>query len=84
MGAEAFVPQTDTREIGIYTFQEQSYDNLHLRGAMRYENNRIVSEALNQKKSYGLFSVSAGSDYHFNSQNRLGTNCLQNRESAYK
>ena len=72
IGAEAFVPQTDTREIAIYTFQEQSYDNLHIRGAMRYENNRIVSEALNQKKSYGLFSVSAGSDYHFNSQNRLG------------
>ena len=81
IGAEAFVPQTDTREIAIYTFQEQSYDNLHIRGAMRYENNRIVSEALNQKKSYGLFSVSAGSDYHFNSQNRLGLTAFRTERS---
>ena len=81
LGAEAFVPQTDTREIGIYTFQEQSYDNLHLRGAMRFENNRIISESLNQKKSYGLFSVSAGSDYHFNSQNRLGLTAFRSERA---
>ena len=72
IGEEAFVPQTDTREVAIYTFQEQSFDALHLKGAMRYENNRIVSEALNQKRSYGLFSISAGSDYHLNDQNRIG------------
>lgn len=72
IGDEAFVPPTTTQELGLYTFQEKEFGDLHLEGAFRYETtdqeNSITGESLN----FDGFSVSAGGDYHLSDTVRFG------------
>lgn len=72
IGEEAFVPPTETQQIGIYTFQEKELGDFHLEGAARFENTQQENSVTNQDIDFDLFSVSAGGDYHFSDTVRLG------------
>ena len=72
IGDEAFVPPTNTQELGFYTFQEKELGALHLEGAARLETtdqeNAITGESLN----FEGISFSAGGDYHLSDTIRFG------------
>lgn len=72
IGEEAFVPPTQTKQIGLYTFHEKEIGDFHLEGAARYENTRQENITANQDIEFNLFSVSAGGDIHLSEAVRLG------------
>jgi len=72
IGEEAFVPPTETNQIGIYTFQEKDLGNIHLEGAARYENTQQENSVTGQDIDFNLISLSAGGDVHLSENTRLG------------
>ena len=72
IGEEAFVPPTETRQIGLYTFHQKEVGDLHIEGAARYENTRQESTITGDDRSFDLLSISAGGDYHFTDALRIG------------
>jgi len=72
VGDEAFVPPTKTRQIGLYTFHQSELNDLHLEAGGRYENTRQSSPTGNSARSFDLFSLSAGGDYHVSDAVRIG------------
>ena len=72
IGEEAFVPPTETDQIGIYTFQEKELGKFHLEGAARYENTQQENSVTNQDVDFDLISLSAGGDVHLTEAIRFG------------
>ncbi len=72
IGAEAFVPPAETRQIGIYTFQEKQIEDLHIEGAVRYEHTEQTNLDADFSRDFNLLSVSGGADYHFTEAVRAG------------
>jgi len=72
IGEEAFVPPTETTQIGLYTFHEKEIGDFHLEGAARYENTQQENSVTNQDIDFDLISVSAGGDVHLTDAIRLG------------
>ncbi len=72
VGEEAFVPPTETKQIGLYTFQKKDMGDFHLEGAARFENTKQENSVTNEDLSFDTFSVSAGGDYHVSDAIRLG------------
>ena len=72
IGEEAFVPPTETDQIGIYTFQEKDFEGFHLEGAARYENTQQENSVTGEDLSFNLISLSAGGDIHLSDSFRLG------------
>ena len=72
IGAEAFVPPTETQQIGIYTFQEKDIDDLHLEAALRFENTELENSLSGAKQGFDLWSISGGGDVHLTEEIRLG------------
>ena len=72
IGEEAFVPPTETDQIGIYTFQEIELGQFHLEGAARYENTQQENSVTNQDVDFDLISLSAGGDVHLTEAIRFG------------
>lgn len=72
VGEEAFVPPTETQQIGIYTFHEKEIGNFHLEGAARYENTQQENSVTNEDIDFNLISVSAGGDVHLTDAVRIG------------
>ena len=72
IGEEAFVPPSETQQIGIYTFHAKEIGNIHLEGAARYENTQQENSVTNEDIDFDLFSVSVGGDVHLTDSVRLG------------
>lgn len=72
VGDEAFVPPTNTRQVGLYTFHEKELGNFHIEGAVRYENTRQENIDQNNDITFDTFSVSAGGDLHISDAVRFG------------
>ncbi len=72
IGEEAFVPPAQTRQIGLYTFQEKQIEDLHIEGAIRYENTEQTNTEADFTRDFNLFSVSGGADYHLTESVRAG------------
>lgn len=72
IGEEAFVPPTETQQIGIYTFQKKDTGDLHLDAAARFESTKQENSVTNEDRNFDLFSVSAGGDYHLSDAVRVG------------
>ena len=72
IGEEAFVPPTNTQQIGIYTFHEKEIGDFHLEGAGRFENTKQENSVTNEEINFDLFSVSAGGDVHLSDSVRFG------------
>lgn len=72
VGEEAFVPPTDTQQIGAYMFHEKELGNVHLEGAARFETVKQKNSVSRTQRSYDLFSLSGGGDLHITESVRLG------------
>ncbi len=72
IGAEAFVPPTNSRQYGAYMFHEKDIDNLHVEGAARFERTEQDNSLTGQGRKFDLLSVSAGSDIHVTEDIRIG------------
>jgi iron complex outermembrane receptor protein len=72
LGDEAFVPPTDTRQFGLYTFQQIERGNWHLEAAARYETTEHTNASANINRDFDGFSASAGIDRHFDNGFKLG------------
>lgn len=72
VGEEAFVPQTNTQQIGAYMFHQLELNDVHLEGAARYEHTQQENAATGQDIDFNLASVSVGGDVHLTDSIRLG------------
>lgn len=72
IGDEAFVPPTQTKQLGIYTFHELTKGDLHLEAAARFENTDQENSVTGQSLSFDGISLSAGGDYHLSDAVRVG------------
>ena len=72
VGEEAFVPPTETQQIGLYTFQKKEMGDFHIEGAARFENTQQENSVTNEDRNFDLLSVSAGGDYHLSDAVRIG------------
>jgi iron complex outermembrane receptor protein len=72
IGEEAFVPPTETQQLGIYTFQKFDAGDFHFEGAARFETTKQENSVTGEDPSFDLFSVSGGGDYHFTDATRFG------------
>lgn len=72
VGEEAFVPPTQTQQLGVYTFHEVEIGNGHLEGAARFERTDQENSVTGDDRSFDLFSVSVGGDVHLTDAVRLG------------
>ncbi len=72
IGEEAFVPPTNTRQLGFYAFHEKEIGEFHLEGAARYENTKQENALTGEDRKFDLISLSAGGDVHLSDSVRLG------------
>ena len=72
IGDEAFVPPTQTQQLGIYSFHEVEIGDGHLEGAIRYERTDQEDTTGGVDRTFDLFSVSTGGDVHLSEAVRLG------------
>jgi len=72
IGEEAFVPPTETSQIGLYTFQEKDFGNIHIEGAARFENTQQENSVTDEELDFNLISLSAGGDIHISENTRFG------------
>lgn len=72
VGEEAFVPPTNTDQIGAYMFHEVELGNVHLEGAARFESTDHKNSVTGQSRDFNLVSFSGGGDIHLTETIRLG------------
>lgn len=72
IGDEAFVPPTNTSQIGIYTFHEKEFGAVHLEAAARFENTQQEDSTSGLDRDFDTFSVSGGGDLHLSDAVRIG------------
>jgi len=72
IGAEAFVPPTTTKQLGIFTFHQFDFNALHLEAALRYENTRHNNNTAGVKLDFNGLSGSLGADYHISDTTKIG------------
>ena len=72
VGEEAFVPPTETKQYGIYSFNEVEIGNGHIEGAVRYERTDQEDTVSGDDQSFDLFSVSAGGNINLSNTFRVG------------
>jgi iron complex outermembrane receptor protein len=72
IGAEAFLPPNETRQLGIFTLQEFSLGNIGLEAAARYERTDVGTEAID--RNFNAYSLALGASYNFSPQVRAGIN----------
>ncbi len=81
LGEEAFLPQNDTRQIGLFTVQEYQLGSLTLEGGLRYENTSAKAESIGISRSFGTFSGSVGGLYAITDALKIGLS-VQRTERA--
>lgn len=72
IGAEAFVPPTDSSQFGIYTVKELTVDNWLIEFGGRYEHTSYDVVDQNVERSFDGFSLSAGAGYNINDDTFAG------------
>jgi len=72
IGAEAFVPPTTTKQLGLFTFHQFDFDTLHFEAALRYENTRHNNDTAATKLEFNGLSGSLGADYHITDTTKIG------------
>lgn len=72
IGAEAFVPPTNTTQLAVFAFQEYDLGDVHVEGAARFENTKLDNSVTGVDRKFDLFSVSGGGDVHLTEMLRFG------------
>jgi len=72
VGAEAFVPPTQTTQIGIYSVKEFSVGRFQIEVGARYENTKHSADTLGTTREFGGISLSTGAGYDLNDAAFIG------------
>ena len=68
IGDEAFVPASDSRDVGVFALVRRTFGPLALEAGARHDRNRIEvdeAEAIGPSRDFGATSVSLASRWHF-------------------
>ncbi len=76
-GLEAFVPATETDQIGLFTFQEIRRGAWLFEGALRYENTQHTNSDARIEREFNGVSVSAGTNYDLTDSISLAGNVFR-------
>lgn len=63
IGAEAFVPPNQTRQIGVFTLQEFDLGGIHLEAALRYDRVNQRAQSLGVNRNFNTVSAALGAAY---------------------
>lgn len=74
IGAEAFVPQNDTEQFALFTFQEATFGQLSFEAAGRFEHSLITSNARGVERSFNAWSGALGMSHSFGNNSKVGVN----------
>jgi iron complex outermembrane receptor protein len=74
IGAEAFVPPNETRQLGIFTLQEFELGKIGLEAAARYERTDVGSQPVGVDRKFNAFSAAAGASYELARRTKIGVN----------
>jgi iron complex outermembrane receptor protein len=74
VGAEAFLPPNETRQLGLFTLQEFAVGKLGLEAAARYERSNVESEEIGVERRFNAFSVALGGSVEVAPQAKAGLN----------
>ncbi len=81
VGDEAFLPQNNTSQVGLFTLQQFDFGKLRAEGGIRYEHSSLQSNPAagdlrfpNAKRNFDAFSGSAGLSYALSDDVRIGIN----------
>ena len=74
VGAEAFLPANETRQLGLFTLQEFELGKLGLEAAGRYEHNDVSSDEVGVDRNFNAFSAAVGASYAVASRTTIGLN----------
>jgi iron complex outermembrane receptor protein len=73
-GAEAFVADNQTRQLGLFTLQEFQLGKVELEAAARYEHIDVSSDELGVERKFNALSAALGAAYEVAPRTRLGVN----------
>jgi iron complex outermembrane receptor protein len=74
VGAEAFLPPNETRQLGLFTLQEFAIGKLGLEAAARYERTNVESEEIGVERRFNAFSAALGGSLEVAPQAKAGIN----------
>ena len=74
VGAEAFLPENQTSQLGLFTLQEFTIGKIGLEAAARYERSDVESDPLDIRREFDAFSLAAGASYELAPQTKAGVN----------
>lgn len=74
IGAEAFVPQNDTEQFGVFTLQEVRSGAFDFEAAARFERTSVDSNAIGVSRDFSAFSGAIGFAYNFADNSKVGIN----------
>jgi iron complex outermembrane recepter protein len=74
IGTEAFVPQNDTEQFGIFTLQEVRSGAIDFEAAARFERTSVESNAVGVSRDFSAFSGALGVAYNFTDNSKIGLN----------
>lgn len=63
VGAEAYLPQNETRSFGLFTLHEFDLGALRAEGGLRYDHQKVASDVVDFDRGYDSVSFSAGASY---------------------
>ncbi len=63
LGAEAFVPQSDTFQFGIFAIEQLALGPFSLEGGFRYEHTNVQSDEVRKDLTFNAFSFSLGGSW---------------------
>jgi iron complex outermembrane receptor protein len=74
IGAEAFVPPNETRQLGLFTLQEFAIGPVGLEAAARYEHTDVSSDTVGVDRNFNAFSAALGASYELAPRTKIGFN----------
>jgi len=74
VGAEAFLPPSQTGNIGLFTLHEFDLGKVTAEAGLRYDNQKVTSDAVDFERSFDAVSISLGAAYRLNDAWRVGLN----------
>ena len=74
IGAEAFVPPNETRQLGLFTLQEFAVGLVGLEAAARYEHTDVRSDTVGVDRNFNAFSGAVGASYQLAPGTKVGFN----------
>ena len=74
IGAEAFVPPNESRQLGLFTVQEMHFGPVGIEAAGRFERSDVSATTLGLDRSFNTYSGAIGASYELGNRTKIGVN----------